>query len=398
MHKNISKNFAFVVVLAGVSATLHIGKLPPAIPVLRDVLGVTLVQAGFLLSAVQLAGMLMGVFVGLFAESIGLRRSMVFGLMLLGWGSAAGGSAANVTELLGSRLLEGFGFLLVVLPAPGLIRRLVPAERLPLNLGLWGAHMPIGTALALLSGSWAMSLVGWRGWWWVLAGLSVSMGCLILAILPSDPPRGYVGESLSGVDSESWRRRLNLTLTSREPWLVALIFAMYSCQWLAVIGFLPTIYAQAGFSGSFAGLITAVVSLANILGNIGAGRLLYREFSALKLLKIGFFFMAICTFLAFSAVTNEFLALRFMAVLLFSAIGGMIPAVLFSLAVKLAPSEQTISTTVGWVQQCSSTGQFLGPPLVAWVADTAGGWEGVWVVASSASLLGFLVASRLLAR
>ena len=48
---------ALVVILAGVVAALHIGKLPPAIPVLRESLGLTLVQAGFLLSLVQLAGM-----------------------------------------------------------------------------------------------------------------------------------------------------------------------------------------------------------------------------------------------------------------------------------------------------------------------------------------------------
>ena len=47
---------ALLVILAGVVAALHIGKLPPAIPVLRDALGLTLVQAGFLLSLVQRTG------------------------------------------------------------------------------------------------------------------------------------------------------------------------------------------------------------------------------------------------------------------------------------------------------------------------------------------------------
>jgi hypothetical protein len=51
---------ALLVVLGGVSAALHVGKLPTAIPVLRDALGVTLVQAGFLLSLVQLADKLAG--------------------------------------------------------------------------------------------------------------------------------------------------------------------------------------------------------------------------------------------------------------------------------------------------------------------------------------------------
>ena len=49
---------AWIVLAAGVSAALHVGKLPPAIGALQASLGITLVQAGFLLSLVQLAGFL----------------------------------------------------------------------------------------------------------------------------------------------------------------------------------------------------------------------------------------------------------------------------------------------------------------------------------------------------
>jgi CP family cyanate transporter-like MFS transporter len=216
--------------------------------------------------------------------------------------------------------------------------------------------------------------------------------------IPSDRSKEYAEVSSAKDNSGSWQHRLILTLTSRDPWFIALIFAMYSCQWLAVIGFLPTIFEQAGFSSAFAGLVTAVVSLANILGNVGAGHLLHRQFSALKLLRVAFFLMAICTLLAFGSVMNDLPVLRFVAVLFFSAIGGMIPAVLFSLAVQLAPNEQTISTTVGWVQQCSSAGQFVGPPLVAWAVVTIGGWGGIWMVACAASLVGYTFASILNAR
>jgi MFS transporter, CP family, cyanate transporter len=84
-------------------------------------------------------------------------------------------------------------------------------------------------------------------------------------------------------------------------------------------------------------------------------------------------------------------------VLLFSMLGGLIPATLFALAVRLAPSEATISSTVGWVQQWSALGQFAGPPLVAWIASRAGGWHWTWLVTGAVSLLGLLL-SRLLAR
>ena len=70
-------------------------------------------------------------------------------------------------------------------------------------------------------------------------------------------------------------------------------------------------------------------------------------------------------------------------------------ATLFSTAVRLAPSENTVSTTVGFMQQLSALGQFLGPPLVAWVAVLVGGWQWTWVVTVSLSLIGLWLAQRI---
>jgi cyanate permease len=54
--------------------------------------------------------------------------------------------------------------------------------------------------------------------------------------------------------------------------LVAFTFAAYSSQWLAVIGFLPSVYAQLGVSAGMGGVLSACVALANVSGNIMAGR------------------------------------------------------------------------------------------------------------------------------
>ncbi|MDP1781290.1 MAG: MFS transporter, partial [Hydrogenophaga sp.] len=148
-----SRRTAAIVFVVGVSCALHIGKLPVAIPVLRDAMQLTLVQAGFLLSLVQLAGMTLGLAVGLMADRLGPRRVMLAGLVLLAMGSAMGAAAPGAGLLLLSRVVEGVGFLLAVLPAPGLLRRRVlHAATLSRALGWWGAYMPLGTALALLMG------------------------------------------------------------------------------------------------------------------------------------------------------------------------------------------------------------------------------------------------------
>ncbi|HEX2541438.1 MAG TPA: MFS transporter [Caldimonas sp.] len=390
---------ALLVILAGVVAALHVGKLPPAIPVLRDALGLTLVQAGFLLSLVQLAGMALGVVFGVVADTLGSRRSMTLGLVLLAIVSALGGLTQGVAPLMLLRAAEGFGFLLVVLPAPGLVRALVEPHRVSAMIGLWGAYMPFATAMALLFGPPAIDAIGWRGWWGALAAVSAAMAVGLRHALPADATRPAAAAS----PSLSSLARLRRTLSAPGPWLIALAFAMYSGQWLAVIGFLPSIYIQSGIAGVAAGVLTATVAAANMIGNIGSGRLLQRGAAPSRLLTIGFATMGLAATASFAGSADAGLApaLRYVAVLLFSGVGGLIPATLFALAVRLAPGEGTLATTLGWVQQWSALGQFAGPPLVAAVASAAGGWQWTWVATGACSVLGLLLTaglSRLVAR
>jgi MFS transporter, CP family, cyanate transporter len=392
----------YVVILAGVAAALHIGKLPPAIPILRDSLGVSLVQAGFLLSLVQMAGMLLGLLVGLAADGMGLRRAMLGGLALLSAASALGAWAQDPGSLLLLRALEGCGFLLAVMPAPGLIRRLTPVSKLPSAMGMWGAYMPFGTALALGGGPLLIGWAGWRPWWLLLAVVTLAMACWVYLVVAPDAGTSQVrtGARRDALRPSVWVQRVQRTLGAVGPWLVAACFALYSGQWLAVIGFLPSMAAQSGLAGAGIAPLLAMVALVNAVGNVASGRLLQRGVRPNLLLATGFCAMVFGSVVAFAGWdatggADSLLLVRYLGVVLFSMVGGLIPGTLFSLAVRLAPDEGSISTTVGWMQQLSALGQFVGPPVVAWVASQAGGWQWTWVVTGGCSVLGLLVAHRI---
>ncbi len=381
---------SWVIVFAGVCAALNVGKLPPALPVLQDALGITLVQAGFLLSAVQVASMTLGLAVGLSADSLGLRRSMLVGLALLSVASISGGFVADASGLLVLRALEGLGFLLVVMPAPALIRRTVDASQLSGRMGWWSTYMPTGSALALLLGPWVIAGLNWFAWWWLLGAVAALAWVAVRLCVPDVQPPAPTHNAAN----DAWPKRLALTLQSPGPWLVALTFAVYSSQWLAVVGFLPTVYAELGLAAGTAGVLSACVALANVSGNIMSGRLLQRGWPAQHLLSIGFACMTLGVVGAYAVWHGEGLptSLRFACVVMFSAVGGLIPGTLFSCALRLAPSEGTVSTTVGYMQQLSALGQFAGPPLVAWVAASAGGWQWTWAVTATLSLAGAVLA------
>lgn len=391
---------ALVVIGAGVCAALHIGKLPPAIPALQQALGLSLIEAGFVLSLVQLAGMTTGAVFGAVCDQLGGRRSQLTGLLALAIISLLGGTARDALSLMVLRALEGFSFLLVVLPAPGLIRQLVPPGQAARAMGLWGAYMPVATTTALLLGPVCIDALGWRGWWWLLAGVTALACWAVARGVPATaaaagttlaPPAAQAEQAAQAAPVPTAITRLwtplRATLTHRAPWLLALAFGAYSLQWMAVIGFLPTIYHAAGLSGWVAGVLTAVASAGNIIGNVGAGRLQQRGVTPLRLLAVGFVTMAVSGLVAF-AVPGVPAWLRYGGVLALSTVGGLVPATLFSVAARAAPGPQALSTTVGWMQQGSAFGQFVGPPFVAWLAARAGGWTGTGVATAFSALVG----------
>lgn len=383
---------AWVVIAAGVAAALHVAKLAPALPIWRQEFGLSLAQAGWLLSTVQAAGMGLGALMGGVADAWGLRRCALSGLLLLSAASALAPAVDAVPALLALRALEGLGFLLATMPAAGLVRRHVPAQGLALMLGVWGCYMPLATALALLLGPWVLVHGSWAAWWWLAAAATAAMAGLLAWVVPADPtPDRGAAQTGQGWLVPLWAR-LRRTWSSPGPWLVATAFALYSGQWLAVIGFLPSMLSAEAWSPAQAAWLMAALAGVNMLGNLASGALQHRGVSPGRLLGLGFACMALGAWLAFQAFWPLSFELRMGGVLVFSLVGGVIPGTLFSQAVRVAPDEGCISTTVGWMQQCSSLGQFLGPPVVGALAAWSGGWQWTWVFTGVCSALGLGVA------
>jgi cyanate permease len=169
---------------------------------------------------------------------------------------------------------------------------------------------------------------------------------------------------------------------------------------MAVIGFLPAIYTDAGVPDAWNAALTALAAAMNIVGNVAGGRFLQHGIAPERLLRAGFVVMALGGVAAFAQIGQAAdaaslpPALRYLAICLFSLGGGLVPTTLFMLAVRLAPGPSTVSTTVGMMQQASSLGQFIAPPVVAWIAHRVGGWQWTWVVTLACSLAGMALAAR----
>ncbi|MFD9190502.1 CynX/NimT family MFS transporter [Streptomyces phaeochromogenes] len=432
-----------VVVSAGVAAGLQVWKLPPAIPYLRQDLSLTLVQAGTLLGIIQLAGMLGGLAISLLAELIGERRCLSGGLVLLSLGSAGGGFAWSAGSLLASRAVEGAGFILVVVTGPGLIRRSTPPGRLTTAMGFWGAYQGISTFAGLITGAFVLQVVPWRVWWWAMALLVLVPLPWVLARVPRDElayvphdvpgrvPRddlAYVAHDVpgrvphdipvgvprdvpaarvprenagGGRGAASALARIGRTVRAPAPWAAGLVFACYTLPWMAVVGFLPTIYRDGGMAGVWPGVLSAVVGAANAVGSITTAALMKRGLPARALLVPAFALMATTSLPAFAVDWQTVPAgttWQFLCVVAFSLTGGAIPATLLRMIGELTPTGGSAPATMGLIQQLFNTGSFVGPALAAWLATRTGGWHSIWWMTCACAAVGIALSRCLRTR
>ncbi|WP_336716072.1 MFS transporter [Arthrobacter sp. USHLN218] len=376
-----------VVVLAGITAAMHIWKLPAAVPLIQAELGLSLVQAGLLLGLVQVAGMVGGLAVSLLAELIGARRCLLIGLGLLFAGSLIGGFSTGAGLLMACRAIEGAGFQLATVVAPGLIRANTPPRRINTAVGFWSAYQGCATFVGLMASALILQVTGWQAWWWIMAAVTLLPVPLILKFVPRDPPRDGSGAGPA-------TRRIGVTVRSPKPWIAGLVFGCYTIQWMAVVGFLPTIYEQNGVTGIWPGVLSAVVGGLNAVGAVATAPLLQRGATPRQLIIPTFAFMGTTSLLTFGADWTGVpggTALQFACVAAFSLTGAVVPSTLTRLAVDLAPPGGSAPAAMGLMQQIFNVGNFTGPALVAWLATATGGWNSTWWMTCGFATLGVLL-------
>ena len=372
-----------LIVGTGVVSALNYGKLPPALPALQADFELSLVQVSWMVSLFMIAAAVFGMMGGAIADRFGLRRIMVSGLALSALAGLVGALADTATALLASRALESLGFLLAVLPGPALLRHCVPAASLRGWLGIWSAYMPTGMGVALIATPWLMASGGWRTAWWLSAAMAFLWAVVIAVGLPGRPASaGPVHGSLAAT--------ARATATSIGPWLISLCFLFYAGQFVGIFSFLPSIYLETGLAPAVGGLLTALAVIANVTGNLASGLLLQHGWRRESLIAFAGVTMALCAWLAFGAAVP--FALRYAAVVILSAVGGLIPGALFATAPFYAPDASAVSTTVGLMQQGSAWGQILLPPLIAAVAQHTGGWSSIWIATGLAAACTVLIA------
>ncbi|AZS79964.1 MFS transporter [Achromobacter spanius] len=373
------------IVGAGVVASLQVGKVIIAAPLLRQDLGLDLASIGTLTAVFSLLGVVGGIAAGGVIARFGARRMLLLGLLATALGTAMGAMAPSYGLLLASRVVEGLGFLMITVAGPAALQRMVSASGRDFAFALWSCYMPTGMAVAMLA---SQAFDHWQAYWWCAGAAVVVALASVAALVPA-------GESTASA-SLSWRgmRQDTVdTLGAAGPVLLALSFTLYSLMFFALFTFLPVLLMeQLGLTLAQAGLYSAIASAANIIGNLGAGVLLARGWRRSTLIACASATMGLVALLIFQSVLPAMPT--FLLCVLFSAVGGLIPATLLGTAPLVAPRPALTAASVGLVMQGSNLGQVIGPVTVGGVIDRYG-WGAASYVVLAAALGGLVIAAGL---
>lgn len=348
-------------------AAFHVGKAPPALPSIRGDLGASLRQAGWLLSVINLVTAAGGMAIALTADRLGHRRLILFGTALCLVTSLLGGAVGSADLLLALRVLEGLGFITVVVAIPPLVVRLAAPGDQRIALAAWSTYMPAGAGVMMLISALVLFEMSWRWVWWIAAAAS---GAMLLALLlrttrrheldPVVAPRRPILSEMAEV------------ATSGGPLAIGVCFGAYSCCWFAVVGFLPTLQVERlHFTPESAAIVTTVVTMVNVAGNLLAGWLLQRRVPRVVIIVGAALSMAVCASAIFLDGVPDFARLVLAGV--YSAVIGVVPGCLFTAIPLHAPRPQLVGAATGLLMQVSNFGALIGPPITAALVSS-GGW------------------------
>lgn len=375
---------------AGVVGAFQVGKAPPVLPAIRAELAMSLFLAGWILSALNIIGLVLGSMAGAMADGLGYRRVLIAGLLCQAAGSLTGSWSAGPALLLTTRILEGLGFVSAGVAAPALIFRVTQPRDIRIALSMWSCYVPAGIAMMMVLTPFLTGLLGWRGLWRVNAGFLTAY-----ALFVALATRRLAGRSGQRVfrPRQIWEDMFK-TSTSAGPLLLATTFSTYALMWLAVMGFFPTLLIEGyGVKPDHASYLTALMVAMNVPGNLTGGWLLQRGFRRSGLVISAVVVMGLCTLTIYSSSLPFFV--RYMACLAFSGWGGVLPASVMSGVPVHAPDPRLVGTTNGLIMQGSNLGQVIGPPTLALIVSATGGWGGAPWFLGSVAMVGVILASFL---
>jgi MFS family permease len=396
----------FALVMATLSATLNLFKLPPVMTILMDPqnrLGMDMSQLGDLMSIFSIMGFVLAIPAGYILKKFGIKMTVLFAVGSVAIGSGLGAIAETSRMLSVGRFIEGVGMGLIMVASPLAISSWFPAQKRALPTGLWASSVGVGNVVTLLIAPTMAVSFGWHSVWWAGAGFS-ALSFILFAILFRLPKKEELAEApvpapASGTQEAS--PSLLKGMANSNFWMISIAFGCYNLVVMAMCSFLPTfLQTQRGYSLTFengvlmnASFVTAFIMLASIFSGPGGGRLSDRLGKRKMVVLFSYILMTLTFVLPFT-VTGWMIP---MYMILFGIVGGPIAPVLLATVPEVATKPQLIGIGMAVAALGQNIGMYIGPMIFPRIMGVQG-WAaaGYWMI--PICLVGIIATWRLKVR
>ncbi|AOA59893.1 MFS transporter [Acinetobacter larvae] len=239
--------------------------LPPLLPLIQTDFALSTVATGALTTLPLLAFALLSPVSALFARKFGLEKALFIAVLTIAIGILLR-SVGHVWSLFLGTWVLGMGIAAGNVLLPSVVKRDFPNK----VAALTGAYaLTMGIAAALGSAT-AIPLAQHFGWQWAL---------LALLLLPISTLLVWSTQlkSAQAIDSHNTQMSTqNSIWRSALAWQVTLFLGLNSTIYYVIVGWLPSILADAGLSATEAGSLHGIMQLATALPGLIIAPILHR--------------------------------------------------------------------------------------------------------------------------
>lgn len=366
--------YRILVLILAAQTMANVGPLglPAIAALMRDDLGLTLPQAGSLLSLYYIGPVLMSVPAGFMADRWGMARTLIAGQALIGVGLLGVAASQSYGPLIAMLIASGFGYGMLNPTSTKAVIAWFPFRQRATMVGFKQVGLPFGGALgAALMPALALA-VGWR-LAVTISALALGITVLASALVYRDPPATPMAPGGPSA--------LRVVLRSRDLWLVGLstlVFAGMQTVWMgyAVLHLRDVV----GVSLVAAGGYLALAQASGMVGRVAFGVLSDRVFhgrrrATLVLAGVG---SALCSLAMAWTGPGSAAAWLVVLSLVFGFVGIGWNGVQHTLMAELV-GPRAAGTAVGFGLAVSSAGVTLAPPIFGWCVERLGSYRPAWI-------------------
>ncbi|WP_256685616.1 MFS transporter [Halococcus qingdaonensis] len=316
-----------VVLASSMVGIMGVSLLTPVLPQLKGVFGVGDAAVGLIVPAFTIPGVVLTPFIGLLADRIGRRWTLVPLLLLFGVAGAGIAFASTFRQVLLLRVLQGVGGSALIMLAITLIGDYYDDPRRSAVIGINGGAIGSSGAIFPFVGG-TLAAVRWQVPF-LFFGVAILVGLYALSVL--DEPT--IGEQQS---VREYFRRIRGVLAYPRAVAANLTVLVHFFMFYGMLTAIPLVLGDSyGLSSSRIGIVLATLSIASAACNTQYGRISTRV-GPVVLIAVGFLLYGGSLL---GLATQPSLALVVVCLLAFGTGVGLITPSLDSTIVGLVPEE-----------------------------------------------------------